>query len=140
MMCSSTGVTEQYATELTIMVNAIDEIGTKGEKKLAQFVRGSNEAWIKSLPYLSSSMTYGKSPSNLPLEWWRQFARQCSVAGYLDRKVDCGTFQGRQAGVYFPITKLLRKEGMPLLTKRSFIATHFQSCYISHTKKFSRII
>ena len=45
-------------------------------------------------------MAYGKSPSNLPLEWWRQFARQCSVAGYLDRKVDCGTFQDRQAGVF----------------------------------------
>ena len=86
--------------ELTIMVNAIDEIRTKGEKKLAQFIRGSNEAWIKSLPNLSSSTAYGKSPSNLPLEWWRQFARQCSVAGYLDRKVDCGTFQGRQAGVF----------------------------------------
>ena len=87
--------------ELTIMVNAIDEIGTKGEKKLPQFIRGSNEAWIKSLLNLSFSTAYRKSPSNLPLEWWRQFARQCSVAGYLDRKVDCGTFQGQQAGVFF---------------------------------------
>ena len=43
---------------------------------------------------------YGKSLPNLSLEWWRQFARQCSVAGYLVRKVDCGTFQGRQAGVF----------------------------------------
>ena len=45
-------------------------------------------------------VSYGKSPSNLPLEWWRQFARQCSVAGYLDRNVDCGAFQGQQAGVF----------------------------------------
>ena len=56
--------------ELTIMVNAIDEIGTKGEKKLPQFIRGSNEAWIKSLLNLSFSTAYRKSPSNLPLEWW----------------------------------------------------------------------
>ena len=41
------------------------------------------------------------------MEWWRQFARQCSVAGYLVRKVDCGTFQGRQAGVfsYYEVTQ-----------------------------------
>ena len=89
------------------MVNAIDEIGTKGEKKLAQYIRGSKEAWIKKLPNLSSSVAYGKSPPNLSLEWWRQFARQCSVAGYLVRKVDCGTFQGRQAGVfsYYEVTQ-----------------------------------
>ena len=86
--------------ELTIMVNAIDEIGTKGEKKLAQYVRCGNEAWIKSLANLSASKAYGRSPPNLTLEWWHQFARQCSVAGYLNRKVDYGTFQGRQAGVF----------------------------------------
>ena len=41
------------------------------------------------------------------MEWWRKFARQCSVAGYLVRKVDCGTFQGRQAGVfsYYEVTQ-----------------------------------
>ena len=96
--------------ELTLLVNAIDEIGTKGEKKLAQFIRGSNGAWNKNLPNFdpsSSSTAYGKSPANLSLEWWRQFARQCSVAGYLARKVDCGTFQGRQAGVfaYYEVTQ-----------------------------------
>ena len=96
--------------ELSLMVNAIDEIGTKGEKKFAQFIRGSNEAWIKNLPNFdpsSSSTAYGKSPPNLSLEWWRQFARQCSVAGYLVRKVDCGTFQGRQAAVfsYYAVTQ-----------------------------------
>ena len=52
------------------MVNAFDEIGTKGEKKLAQYIRGSKEAWIKKLPNLSSSVAYGKSPPNLSLEWW----------------------------------------------------------------------
>ena len=81
--------------ELTIMVNAIDEIGTKGEKKLAQYVRCGNEAWIKSLANLSASKAYGRSPPNLTLEWWHQFARQCSVAGYLDRKVDCGSYFSR---------------------------------------------
>ena len=45
--------------KLTIMVNATDEIGTKGEKKLAQYIRYSNKAWIKSLPNLSSSTAYG---------------------------------------------------------------------------------
>ena len=41
--------------ELSLMVNAIDEIATKGEK-LAQYICGSNEAWIKKLPNLSSSV------------------------------------------------------------------------------------
>jgi len=33
------------------------------------------------------------------LEWWHLFAHQCSVAGYLIRKVDCSTFQ-RCGGVF----------------------------------------
>ena len=72
------------------------------KKKLAQFLRGSNLAWIKELANfdLKSSKAYGKSPPQLSLEWWRLFARQCSVAGYLIRKVDCGTFQGRHGGVF----------------------------------------
>ena len=46
--------------ELALIVNAVDEIGTKGEKKLAQYVRGSKETWIRNFPNLSSSAAYGK--------------------------------------------------------------------------------
>ena len=92
---------DNRSREFALLVSAIDELGTKGEKKLAQFLRGSNYAWIKELPIdLNSSKAYGKSPPQLSLEWWRSFARQCSVAGYLNRKVDCGTFQGRHGGVF----------------------------------------
>ena len=93
---------DNRSQEFDLLVSAIDELGTKGEKKLAQFLCGNNLAWIKELPNFdpNSSKAYGKSPPNLSLEWWRLFARQCSGAGFLERKVDCGTFQGRQAGVF----------------------------------------
>ena len=78
--------------ELSLMVNAIDR--HQRRKKLAQYIHGSSEVWIKKLPNLSSNVAYGKSLSNLSLEWWRQFAKQCSVAGYFVRKVGCGTFPG----------------------------------------------
>ena len=86
--------------ELWLMVNAINEMDTKGENKLSQYIHGSNEAWIKKLPSLSSSVAYEKSPPNLSLEWWQQFARQCSMARYFVRKVYCEIFHGLQAGVF----------------------------------------
>ena len=88
--------------ELSLLISAIDELGTKREEKLVQFLRGSNEAWISELTNINikTSSAYGLSPPNLSLEWWHWFARQCSVAGYLTKKVDCGTFHRRQAGVF----------------------------------------
>jgi len=102
-VCALTPVVPvDMSKELEILISAIDELGIKGEKKLAQFIRGSNVQWIKDLQNFDQKVSnaYGKSPSHLSMDWWRLFARQCSVAGYLYRKVDCGTFQGRQAGVF----------------------------------------
>ena len=109
-VCALTPVVSvDMSKELALLISAIDELGTKGEKKVAQFLRGSNLTWIKDLQNFDpkASAAYGKSPPHLSLEWWRLFTRQCSVAGYLSRKVDCGTFQGRQAGVfaYFKVTR-----------------------------------
>jgi len=62
--------------ELEILISAIDELGIKGEKKLAQFIRGSNVQWIKDLQNFDPKVSnaYGKSPSHLSMDWSHLFA------------------------------------------------------------------
>ena len=89
--------------ELALVIKAIEELGKRGEKKIAQFIRGGNLAWIHEISDFNPQdpqSSYGKSPQELSLGWWCTFIRQAAVAGYLQKKVDCGTFQGRKASTF----------------------------------------
>ena len=41
------------------MINAIDTLHQKGEKKVAEWIRGSSLAWTQ--PYNTQSMSYGNA-------------------------------------------------------------------------------
>ena len=78
--------------ELTLLLQAIDELKNVGEVKITEWIRGGNVAWMQNVTKLSPS-AYGKSPLGLSKEWWRSFIRQCSAAGYILHTVKPATFE-----------------------------------------------
>ena len=56
--------------ELALVIKAIEELGKRGEKKIAQFIRGGNLAWIHEISDFNPQdpqSSYGKSPQELSL-------------------------------------------------------------------------
>ena len=62
--------------ELQTLYNAIGVIGSKGEVKIAQWIRGSSLSWTDKFDKQSAS--YGNSHGHNEL-WWRLFIRKCHV-------------------------------------------------------------
>ena len=60
--------------ELSILHNAIEVIGQKGEIKLAQWIRGSSLPWTNA--YDKKAPSYGYSTGHSEM-CWRIFMRQC---------------------------------------------------------------
>ena len=75
---------QDMSEELKIVVDAINNIGAKGEVKLVQWIRGSSVAWTSS--YNRKLMSYGNFKGKSEM-WWRKFIRQCHVAGYVDKQL-----------------------------------------------------
>lgn len=50
---------QECTEELKVLVSAIDEIGSKGEVKLVQWIRGSHVAWTER--FNTKSYSYGNS-------------------------------------------------------------------------------
>ena len=72
--CGNSDVT----SELSILHNAIEVIGQKGEVKLAQWIRGSSLAWTDAYDKKAPSYGYCTEHSEM---WWRTFMRQCWYRG-----------------------------------------------------------
>ena len=70
--------------ELKILINAIDTLRQKGEKKIAEWIRGSSLAWTQ--PYNKQSTSYGNHRGHSQ-NWWRTFMKQCHVVGLVNRKL-----------------------------------------------------
>ena len=70
--------------ELSIVIDAIDTIGTKGEVKIAQWIRGSTLQWTSD--YNKAASSYGNSMGHSEL-WWRRFLRQSAASGALEREL-----------------------------------------------------
>ena len=50
--------------ELSILIQAIDELGKMGEVKVTEWIRGGQTAWMKNIQKGNDS-AHGKSPPNL---------------------------------------------------------------------------
>ena len=70
--------------ELRTAIDAIDTIGSKGELKIAQWIRGSTLQWTAS--YNKAALSYGNLMGHSE-HWWRKFPRQASVSGVLEREL-----------------------------------------------------
>ena len=71
-------------SELSILNNAIEVIGQKGEVKLAQSIRGSSLAWTDAYDKIAPSYGFSMNHSEM---WWRIFMRQCHVLGFVRREL-----------------------------------------------------
>ena len=76
---SSSGQRKQtFNDELKILVDALNQVGAKGEVKIAEWIRGSSVSWTNA--YNKKALSYGNSRGHT-LEQWRLFMRQCHVLG-----------------------------------------------------------
>ena len=73
-----------YSEELKTLYNAIEVIGSKGEVKLAQWIRGCTLSWTDN--YDKQSMSYGNSNGHNEM-WWRLFIRKCHILGTANKEL-----------------------------------------------------
>ena len=91
---------ENRATELKLLIDAIKELGNRGEVKIAEWIRGGQLTWMKDIQIdRNVTSAYGKSPKGLSKAWWRNFIRQAAAAGYITHTIKIAKF-GNSNGVY----------------------------------------
>ena len=94
---------QPFNEELKILVDALRQIGIKGEVKVAEWIRGSSVAWTNA--YNKKSLSYGNHFGHT-LEQWRLFMHQCHVLGlvkYELRSMIKGNGHYSVMGVYYPL-------------------------------------
>lgn len=47
-VCKSTSNVSDHKLELKVLINALEEVGCKGEVKVAEWIRGSNISWTNA--------------------------------------------------------------------------------------------
>ncbi len=62
--------------ELAVLIDALDQVGCRGEVKVAEWIRGSKVSWTDA--FNKNAMSYGKHCGR-DMDFWRSFIRQCSV-------------------------------------------------------------
>ena len=70
--------------ELRILVDAITTVGSKGEVKIVQWIRGSTLQWTSE--YDKTALSYGNYKGRSEM-WWRKFIRQCHVMSYVEKEL-----------------------------------------------------
>jgi len=86
-----TAVQEDRKSELTLLIQAVDELKNMGEVKVTEWIRGGEIAWMQKVTK-SDPSAYKKSPPSLSKEWWRMFIRHVSAAGFILRSVKPAAF------------------------------------------------
>ena len=91
--------------ELAIVINALDQLGSRGEVKIAEWIGGSKLAWTNEFD--KSVMSYGNHCGRA-VEFWRNFLRQCYVNGLVQMELQSLIKRNGHYsvyGVYFPTDK-----------------------------------
>ena len=70
--------------ELRILVDAINVVGSKGEVKIVQWIRGSSLQWTSE--YDKTTHSYGNFKGRSEI-WWRKFIWQCHVMGFIEKEL-----------------------------------------------------
>ena len=73
--------TDDYKKEL---ITALETVGSKGEVKVAEWIRGSASSWTERQG--KNSLSYGNHCGH-GMEFWRQFMRQCHVLGLVNYRL-----------------------------------------------------
>lgn len=73
--------TDDFKEELKVLINALETVGSKGEVKVAEWIRGSALSWTEK--HDKSSLSYGNHYGH-GIDFWRKFMRQCHVLGLVN--------------------------------------------------------
>ena len=73
-----------YSKEFKVAFDALQQIGSKGESKLTEWIRGNTRPWMKG--FNKSSTAFANSCGRSEI-WWRGFFRKCHAIGVLERKL-----------------------------------------------------
>ena len=65
-----------YTEELKILLDALEQVGCKGEVKIAEWIRGSKISWTDA--FSKKCLSYGNHRGK-DLNFWRTFIKQCHV-------------------------------------------------------------
>ena len=65
-----------FKEELRILIDALSNIGCKGEVKIAEWIRGSNVSWTNACN--KNCLSYGNHKGK-GMAFWRTFIKQCHV-------------------------------------------------------------
>ena len=88
--------------ELEILYDAVRTLGSKGELKITQWIRGSGLAWTNA--YDKSCMSYGNSRGHSE-KWWQLFIRKCHVLGVAKKELKSIIKQSLHYGIQGIISK-----------------------------------
>lgn len=92
--CQQT-VKQDLRLELQLLLLALEDLGARGERKLAEWIHGSHCQWMEDFRDIRlASPAFGRgrgaSRSSHSVDWWRSFIRQCSVACLVTREAVIG--------------------------------------------------
>ena len=107
-VCLQTKPIEDFKEELKILLDALNQVGCKGELKIAEWIRGSSISWTNS--YDKSSLSYGNNRGK-DLQFWRMFIKQCHVMSFVQLELrSMIKSSGHYAvnGVYYPTQEGVR--------------------------------
>ena len=94
--------TDDFKEELKVLINALETVGSKGEVKVAEWIRGSALSWTEK--HDKSSLSYGNHCGH-GIDFWRKFMRQCHVLGLVNYELQSlikGNGHYAVMGVYSP--------------------------------------
>ena len=98
-------IMQPFNEELKILVDALRQIGQKGELKVAEWIRGSSVSWTNA--YNKQAFSYGNYRGH-SLDQWRLFMRQCHVLSLIKHELKSmikGNGHYSVMGVYYPLEK-----------------------------------
>ena len=110
LTAESTEADHDLTEELEILYDAVQTLGSKGELKITQWIRGSGLAWTNA--YKKSCMSYGNSQGHSE-KWWWLFIRKCHVLGVVKKELKSIIKQSQHYGIQGIIYKT--SEGETLL-------------------------
>ena len=99
----STLILKNYKPELIVLIDALEQIGCKGELKIAEWIRGSKISWTDS--YNKHSLSYGNHKGK-DIAFWRSFIKQCHAKSLIQLELKSmikGSGHYEVHGMYYPL-------------------------------------
>ena len=116
-------VEADLSKELQILYDAIQTLGSKGELKITQWIRGSGLAWTDA--YNKPCMSYENSQGHSE-RWWRLFIHKCHVLGVVKKELKSIIKQSQHYGIQGVISKTSKGEAVLEAGERFMVPVNTQ--------------